>query len=251
MPILGTILDYEVHLKATEKAKHGKIDLLCRASEALLFVEAKQPRSTESILKAILQAFTYTSLVAIRRDAFLAEFELLQNLLLTPAILTFADAKSGRQLRKSWYMYPHLDSLVRMLNTKLAKSGAGEIRFFIIDNDKSEVNSCLVTEAQSNGYQKVIFTNGFTPNVSEWGLFSANGQEAIIRIGSTNGVGNNIVFDLYARQNRKFTGKFCAHAEANIAAHLHQGNFYSVRFNNDAHYPRIERVIQEVPKENS
>jgi hypothetical protein len=106
-----------------------------------------------------------------------------------------------------------------------------------------------MTEAQGKGYKKVIFTNEFTPNVSEWSLFSANGQESIIHIDGTNEAGDKIVFDLYAQRNRKFTGKFSAHAEANVGADLHRGHFYRVRFNDDAHYPRIERVIQEVPKE--
>ena len=120
----------------------------------------------ESGFTKSLAAITYTSLAAIR-DAFVAEFilkfQLPTTLPLTPAILTFAGTASGRQLQQ-WDEYPHLWALVRMLNTKL-KSGAGRIRFFIIDNDKSD---CLTKVKQQNGDEKVIFANGFTPNVVEW-----------------------------------------------------------------------------------
>jgi hypothetical protein len=163
MPPLGKIIDYEVPLKETRDAKHGDIDLLCLVSGAILCVEAKNPLECESILKAILQAFVYTSLAAIRHDQFLADFELPPTLLLTPAIMI--GKESGSQLQ--WGKYPHLGKLVRMLNTELAKSDAGAIRFFIIDNDKSEMKSCLTTVKQPNGDQ-VIFTNGFRPNVVEW-----------------------------------------------------------------------------------
>jgi hypothetical protein len=161
---LGKIIDYEVPLKATSDAEHGDIDLLCLAPLAILCVEAKNPLECESILKAILQAFVYTSLTAIRHDAFVAEFQLPTTLLLTPAILIGKEASS--QLHQSG-KYPHLSDLVRMLNADLAISGAGEIRFFVIDNDKAKLKSCLRVDKQLNGDKKVIFANGFTPKVAE------------------------------------------------------------------------------------
>jgi hypothetical protein len=78
----------------------------------------------------------------------------------------FAGAASGIQLQL-WLKYPHLSKLVRKLNARLAQSGAGKIRFFIIDNEESELASCLKTVVQPNGDKKVIFANGFTPNVAE------------------------------------------------------------------------------------
>jgi hypothetical protein len=159
---LGEIIDYEVPLKETEDAKHGDIDLLCLAPGTILCVEAKDPRKPESILKAVLQAFVYTSLIAIRHDAFVAEFGLPTTFLLTPAILIGKAASSQLQ---QWGERPHLGELVRMLNIRLANSGAGRIRFFSIENDEKELRSCLTTVAQPSGNPKIIFANGFTPKV--------------------------------------------------------------------------------------
>jgi ribonuclease HI len=82
-------------------------------------------------------------------------------------------------------------------------------------------------------------------------LFPASGQEAIIHIYRTNMVKkvDKIDFDLYAEQNREFAGKFRAYAEGTIGADLHRGHIYRVCFNNDPHYPKIECIVGEVPKE--
>jgi hypothetical protein len=158
---LGEMIDYEIPLKATRNADHGDIDLLCVAPES------KSPRSGESILKAVLESFVYTSLAAQHRDVFVAEFQLPRTLLLTPATLTFADSPSHRQLQ-AWDKHPHLSALVKMLNADLAKSDDGGIRLFIIDNDKSELAFCLPTVPDPEGGEKVIFASGFIPNVIEW-----------------------------------------------------------------------------------
>jgi len=164
MPILGKILDYEVPLKASRNAKHGDIDLLCFTSETLLCVEAKQPRSNESVLKAILQAFTYTSLAAIHRSRFVAEYCLPKTLVLAPAVLTFASTASALQVRE-WENYPHARNLIKLLNNRLARSGAAGIRFFVIENEASEVEFCLTASTQ-----KIDFANGFTPKITELSL---------------------------------------------------------------------------------
>jgi hypothetical protein len=145
---------------------HGDIDLLCVAPDAVFCVETKSLRSGESILKAILESFVYTSLAAKYHDVFVAEFQLSRALLLTPATLTFADTASHRQLQ-AWDDLPNLSALVTMLNAELAKSGNGGIRHFIIDNDKSELAFCLTTVPDPEGGKKVIFVTGFTPNVVE------------------------------------------------------------------------------------
>jgi ribonuclease HI len=81
-------------------------------------------------------------------------------------------------------------------------------------------------------------------------LFPANGQEAIIHIYRKSMVNqvDKIDFDLYGKQCG-FTGKFRAYAEVEIGVELHRGHVYRVRFNNDPHYPRVESIVGEVPKD--
>jgi hypothetical protein len=163
---LGEMIDYEVPLKqpkAKGDAKHGDIDLLCRTSDAILCVEAKDPRDSSPVLKAILQAFAYTSLASIRRDAFVADFNLPTNLPLTPAILI--GRKSIIHIKERRGDYPHFGSLLELLNTEPTKSGAGKIRLFVIENKREEVESCLRIDERLNGDNKMIFANGFNPDI--------------------------------------------------------------------------------------
>jgi ribonuclease HI len=82
-------------------------------------------------------------------------------------------------------------------------------------------------------------------------LFPANSQEAIIHIYRKSMVSDvdKIDFDLYEQQKCGFSGKFRAYAEITIGMELHRGHAYRVRFNDDPHYPRIENIVEEVPKE--
>ena len=139
---LGEVLDYEVPLKAGQGASHGDIDLLCWRDSDLLIVEAKKPNSNESILKPILQAFVYSSLVSTVRNVFLREYSLPPTTTLVPAILTYRDALSGRQLAKI-NEYPSLIELVKKLNQRLSESEISPFWFYCVQNKSFELNGCL------------------------------------------------------------------------------------------------------------
>jgi hypothetical protein len=173
VPPLGRVKDYEIPLKETQSAKHGDIDLLCVLGPLALCIEAKQPRSSESILKAILQAFAYTSLIASRRATFLSDFDLPATLQLTPAVLTFSNATSGSQLKKMRdcpRSYPTLLKLLRTLNSNLAASEIAPIRFYMVENTDTTLKTCLTTTEHPPGKRKAIFRNGFTLNIVEYVL---------------------------------------------------------------------------------
>ncbi len=167
LPILGRIVDYEVSLKEVRDASHGDIDLLCDTGDAALCVEAKKPKSSESILKAILQAFTYTSLVSTARGRFLADFNLPHTYKLTPAILTYCSAASGDQL-KNLESSPRLLELLKLLNGMLAKMQISPFRFFVVDDHKDSFDGSLKSfQASENGLTKVVFREGFSWDISE------------------------------------------------------------------------------------
>jgi hypothetical protein len=166
LPLLGKVIDYEVPLKETDEADHGDIDLLCLLPDVLMCVEAKKPSSGESILKAVLQAFVYTSLVSAKKQSFLTNFNLAQHLAFAPAVLTFAGSQSGRQL-KQINKYPHLLGLIRTLNGLLAGDGIGQLRFFVVDNADNELATCLTTSTAANGDVRVVFRDGFKLTIVE------------------------------------------------------------------------------------
>ena len=166
LPALGRVVDYEIPLKETDDARHGDIDLLCAPpSDDVLCVEAKQPSSKESLLKGVLQAYTYTSLVARRKASFLDDFGLNKGARLAPAVLTFSGARSGQQLL-SLGKYPHLLALIRRLNEDLALAGNGALRFFVVTNGEEQLERCLV-EQKAGGDTTVAFRDGFALSVDE------------------------------------------------------------------------------------
>lgn len=165
-PLLGRVIDYEVPLKDDEDAAHGDIDLLCAQPGTCLCVEAKKPQAGESILKAVLQAFVYTSLVSTKKDLFLKSFGLEPLLCLTPAVLTFASAQSGRQLT-ALGRYPRLLELIGLLNARLAREKVAAMRFFMVQNLDDELKSCLMTKEGRKEEVRAVFRDGFALSIME------------------------------------------------------------------------------------
>lgn len=62
---IGEILDYQVPLKARRQDNAGKIDLLAldRENKCLRILELKRPDSSETLLRCVLEGFTYLKLV--------------------------------------------------------------------------------------------------------------------------------------------------------------------------------------------
>lgn len=166
VPLLGTVLDYEIPLKETGKASHGKIDLLCQQAETMFVVEAKKLNANESVLKAILEAFVYTSLVATRRKTLVTDYGMKSTIGLAPAVLVFAASQAGRQLKRMAAL-PNLLSLIRLINTKLENDGILPMRFFVIENEAHEFADCLTTRTQANADVQAVFRDGFTLSIAE------------------------------------------------------------------------------------
>lgn len=164
--LLGKVIDYEVPLKGTEEAPHGDIDLLCVNEKGVILLEAKKPSSNESILRPILQAFAYSSLVANVRCSFLKSFSLPRSSILTPAILTFSTALSGRQLA-TLESLPKVLDVIHRLNQVLCLKQMAPLRFFVVQNDNNAAHGYLMIECCPNGDKKVIFRDGYVPMIVE------------------------------------------------------------------------------------
>jgi len=55
----GKIIDYQTPLKNKRSDKAGKIDLLSFENKTLRILELKEPESTESMLRCVLEGYTY------------------------------------------------------------------------------------------------------------------------------------------------------------------------------------------------
>lgn len=168
---LGKIIAYEVPLKIKQSAKHGKIDIISLNKKKLHIIEAKSYKSTESILKGLLEAYVYSNLLYIVKKTFIKECKKVEHnicthLTLTPTLLTFEIAASGQQLL-NFDKYPNIKQLLLLLNNNLREKGINELQCFMVKNPKDRIESSLETRPFDGKSKKILFKKNFRPEIQE------------------------------------------------------------------------------------
>ena len=74
LPLVGRVLDYQTPLKNKKTDKAGKIDLLAYDGATLRILELKKPASEETMLRCVLEGYTY--LETVDKEKLLADFKL-------------------------------------------------------------------------------------------------------------------------------------------------------------------------------
>lgn len=146
--LLGKILDYEVPLTApkqekTKKVNQGEIDLVSIRNGSILVFEVKKAQSNESLLKAILQIFTYVTRLSDSNliNKFLEDYNP-NDKKITPCILTFNNAVSGKQISEIG-KYPKLQSLIAKINSNLRDNKIAELEFYIVEEPNEDYTNLL------------------------------------------------------------------------------------------------------------
>jgi len=166
LDLLGVTVDYEVPLSGPD-GRHGDIDLLCRNDDTkkVFCVEAKSPTGNTSILKPVLQAYTYTMLIQSRRDQFDRDFGL-AGYRVCSAVLSFAGTISASQM-SAIHEWPRTWALIRELNQRLKYNDLDSLRFFLFEPDGGGYDDCLDAAKQENGDIKAVFRQGFRYRILE------------------------------------------------------------------------------------
>lgn len=113
LPIVGEILDYQTPLKNKQKDKAGKIDILAYDGSTLRILELKEPDSKETMLRCVLEGFTYLSTVNIPK--LLEDFKLPPETRVKACPFVF---KHGAQHKEMKAGRPHIEKLMVLLNSK-------------------------------------------------------------------------------------------------------------------------------------
>ena len=97
--IIGKIVDYQTPLKNVQKDKAGKIDLLAYNEEekTLRILELKKPDSEETMLRCVLEAYTY--LKVVDKDKLLKDFGLPKNTEIKACPFVFYDGKQHQEMK--------------------------------------------------------------------------------------------------------------------------------------------------------
>lgn len=166
LPLLGKMLDYEVPFKDKLKSKHGDIDLLSYKDDKLFIIEAKKTGSPESILKAVLEVYVYSKFVYAVKEEFYADFKINPDTTIKPAVLTFVNSSSGRQLMEM-AKYPNIKNLIDKINYDLVKAGIEKIGFFLITNPDEDIKFSLEAKPYNDKCKMIVFKDDFKLELKE------------------------------------------------------------------------------------
>lgn len=113
MPIIGEILDYQTPLKNRQKDRAGKVDLLAYDGTTLRILELKEPDSRETMLRCVLEGYTYLRTVDTAK--LLSDFQLPADTPVAACPFVFHGGLQWNEIRQN---RPFLKRLVDKLNTK-------------------------------------------------------------------------------------------------------------------------------------
>ena len=110
---IGDIIDYQTPLKNKRTDIAGKIDLLSYDGNCLRVLELKKPFSDESMLRCVLEGYTY--LKTVNTTKLLEDFNLPKETRVVSSPFVF---KYGQQYQEMLEKRPYLFKLIDMLDSK-------------------------------------------------------------------------------------------------------------------------------------
>lgn len=121
-PCIGKIIDYQTPLKNVRSDRAGEIDVLALKDDMLSIIELKKPNSRETLLRCILEAYTYYRTIK-DKDTFRASFKDVgqyrvvsgkhPRFMICP--LFFAGSQPDKDMRSS---HEYLKELVKTIENK-------------------------------------------------------------------------------------------------------------------------------------
>ena len=110
---LGRVFDYQTPLKNKRSDKAGKIDLLSFENKTLHILELKEPESTESMLRCVLEGYTYLKTVC--HSKLLDSFNLSKDTVIKTNPLVALDGYQHNEMKEG---RPKLHKLMEILDIK-------------------------------------------------------------------------------------------------------------------------------------
>ena len=113
--IIGKIIDYQTPLKNVQTDDVGKIDLLAynESKKTLRILELKKPDSKETMLRCVLEAYTYLKI--LDKTKLLKDFELPENTIVKACPFVFFDGAQYKEIQED---RKHLKELMKNLDVE-------------------------------------------------------------------------------------------------------------------------------------
>ena len=114
--IIGKIIDYQTPLKNVQTDDVGKIDLLAynESKKTLRILELKRPDSKETMLRCVLEAYTYLKIVD--KTKLLKDFGLPEDTVIKACPFVFYGKKQYREMQQD---REHLKDLIEKLGIEV------------------------------------------------------------------------------------------------------------------------------------
>ena len=110
---IGDIIDYQTPLKNKRSDVAGKIDLLSFDGKTLYILELKKPDSEESMLRCVLEGFTYMK--TVNKEKLLDDFSLPRDTIVKASPFVFRNKQQHEQMLED---RPRLFKLMQLLDSK-------------------------------------------------------------------------------------------------------------------------------------
>ena len=119
--IIGKIIDYQTPLKNVRGDKAGKIDLLAynenEEEKTLRILELKKPDSEETMLRCVLEAYTY--LKVVDKDKLLKDFGLPEDTEIKACPFVFYDGEQHQEMKEIKDSRKNLGELIEKLGIEV------------------------------------------------------------------------------------------------------------------------------------
>ena len=119
--IIGKIIDYQTPLKDIQTDKAGKIDLLAynenEEEKTLRILELKKPDSEETMLRCVLEAYTY--LKVVDKDKLLKDFGLPEDTEIKACPFVFYDGEQHQEMKEIKDSRKNLGELIEKLGIEV------------------------------------------------------------------------------------------------------------------------------------
>ena len=113
LPLVGEVIDYQTPLKNTKEDKAGKIDLLAYDGRILRILELKEPDSKETMLRCVLEGYTY--LKTVNQEKLLSNFGLPSHTVIKACPFVFYKGAQWEEMQQD---RPLLKQLMKELDVE-------------------------------------------------------------------------------------------------------------------------------------
>jgi len=160
----GKIFDYQVPLKEHQKDHFGELDLVAQAGSSIKILELKiNGKSKETLLRAIIEVYTYYMLLKSSLAKFITDFDLGAESYFQPCVLTDQFSLSGQTI-SNINKYPKTIALVSQINDEIGVP----VEFYLFSypsqgirpnemNNKVELDGNIeVFQDEGDGHEEVV-----------------------------------------------------------------------------------------------